>query len=366
VNVKRASALAGIAAVSAFSLAACGGDPEPAGVAGGSSSNASCDGKDQLSASGSSAQANAMDAFIAAYNAVCGKDAAYTSSGSGDGRTQFAAGNTDFGGTDSPIKDEQLAQAEQRCGGNDVWNLPLVFGPVGVGYNVPGVEGIALNAETIAKIFNGTIRTWNDPAIAAQNEGVDLPAQDIAVIHRSDSSGTTDNFQKYLEVAGNGAWTSGAGSDFTGGIGNGFKGNEGISQAVAATPGSIGYMEKSYIDQNNLQAVRIDNGSGPVELNAENAARAVEQAEFASTGGGDLTLDLNSVFGASEPDTYPLVLVTYEIVCSQGYDPETAAAVKSFLTVASNEGQVGLEDYGYVPLPEAFKEKLATSIDQIS
>lgn len=365
-NLKRSGAFIGIVAASAMSLAACGSDNEPAG---GSQvdTTASCEGKSNISASGSSAQANAMTAFIAAYNAACpGKNAAYTSSGSGDGRTQFAAGQTDFGGSDSPIKDDQLAQAIERCGGNPVWNLPLVFGPVGLGYNLAGVDKLVLDGETTAKIFNGTVRKWNDPAIAALNEGVSLPDQDISVIHRSDSSGTTDNFQKYLEVTSNGAWTSGAGSDFTGGIGNGFRGNEGTSQAVAATPGSISYLEKSYIDQNNLKAAWIDNGSGPVELTEESAAKAIDAAEFAPAVEGDLTLDLNSVYDADQPGTYPLVLAAYEIVCSAGYDADTAAAVKSFLTVAATAGQEGLEQYGYVSLPEGFQTRFLESVDAIS
>lgn len=366
-NLKRSGALVGLVAVSALSLVACGSDNEPAAGAGQTETAATCEGKANLSASGSSAQANAMTAFIAAYNAACpGKNAAYTSSGSGDGRTQFAAGNTDFGGSDSPIKEEQLAQAIERCGGNPVWNLPLVFGPVGLGYNLAGVDKLVLNGEVAAKIFNGTVTKWNDPAIAALNEGVDLPDTGISVIHRSDSSGTTDNFQKYLEATSNGAWTTGAGSDFTGGVGNGFKGNEGTSQAVAATPGAISYLEKSYIEQNNLSAAWIDNGSGPVEMTAETAANAVNQAKFKPAVEGDLTLDLNSVYGANTPDTYPLVLAAYEIVCSKGYDAETAAAVKSFLTVAATAGQEGLEQYGYVSLPEGFQQQFLDSVDAIS
>ncbi|GGC73412.1 phosphate ABC transporter substrate-binding protein PstS [Hoyosella rhizosphaerae] len=326
---------------------------------------ASCEGKPNLSATGSTAQANAMAAFNVRYGESCpGKNIAYTSSGSGDGRVQFASGFTDFGGTDSPIVGDQLKQAQERCGG-DVWNLPLVFGPVGIGYNLDGFDGIVMDAETIAKVFNGEIRRWNDSTIAAQNPDMNLPDQGISVIHRSDSSGTTDNFQLYLETAANGAWTTGAGSDFTGGIGSGFRGNEGVSQAVAAARGSVSYIEMAYVEQNGLQSVKIDSGSGPVALSVDNATNAIAQAEFASTGDGDLTLDLGSVYGASGADEYPLVLATYEIVCGQGYDPDTSAAVKSFLTVAANEGQVGIERMGYAPLPSSFQARLMDSIEAI-
>lgn len=182
-----------------------------------------------------------MDTFVSTYIAVCSAkganvNVAYNPSGSGDGRTQFIAKQIDFAGSDSAIKDEQAAQAAERCAGNPAWNLPLVFGPVAVAYNVDGVDNLVLDAETIAKIFNGGITKWNDPAIAALNSGATLPDTPIAAIVRSDSSGTTDNFQKYLETASAGAWTTGAGSDFTGGIGEGAKGSAGVAQAVASTP----------------------------------------------------------------------------------------------------------------------------------
>ena len=228
------------------------------------------------------------------------------------------------------------------------------------------VDNLVLDGQTTAKIFNGSITTWNDPAIAALNEGVDLPATAITPIVRSDSSGTTDNFQQYLEVASGGAWTTGAGSDFTGGVGEGAKGSAGVAQAVSGSPGSITYVEKSFADQNGLSMALLDNGSGPVELTEDSAAKAIEGAGFSPSGEGDLTLDLSSIFGSTEEGTYPLVLATYEIVCSAGYDADTAAAVKSFLTSAANEGQDGLGEQGYVPLPDSFKERLTESIDAIA
>ncbi|MFZ2173429.1 MAG: phosphate ABC transporter substrate-binding protein PstS [Rhodococcus sp. (in: high G+C Gram-positive bacteria)] len=370
-NFKRNGALLGAVALGAMTLAACGSDNNAAsGGADVSASNATCEGKANLSAAGSSAQKNAMDQFVSTYISVCqekGKtvNLAYNPSGSGDGRTQFIAGQIDFAGSDSAIKAEQAEAAKARCVGGEAWNLPLVFGPVAVAYNLDGVDGLVLNGEVIAKIFNGTIKKWNDPAIAALNEGAKLPDQDITAVIRSDSSGTTDNFQKYLEAASNGAWTTGAGSDFTGGIGEGAKGSAGVAQAVSSAPGSITYVEKSFADQNKLSVAQIDNGSGPIELGNETAAKAIEGAKFKSAGAGDLTLDLNSIFGSKEAGAYPLVLATYEIVCSKGYDADTSAAVKSFLTSAANEGQENLAEQGYVPLPESFKAKLNESITAI-
>jgi phosphate transport system substrate-binding protein len=293
-----------------------------------------------------------------------GKNLAYNPTGSGAGREQFVAKNVDFAGSDSAIKAEQADKAAQRCGGNPAWNLPLVFGPISLAYNVEGVDDLVLNGDTLAKIFQGQITTWNDPAIAALNAGKTLPDTKVTPIFRSDSSGTTDNFQKYLAAAAPQTWTKGDGSEFQGGAGEGAQKSAGVAQAVQATPGSIGYVEKGFADQAGLPYAQIDNGGGAVKLSDETAAKAIDSAKFAAEG-NDLTLDLKSLYGTKEAGAYPLVLATYEIVCSKGYDPDTAAAVKSFLTVAANDGQAGLSDAGYVPLPDRFKQRLVSSIDAI-
>ena len=225
-----------------------------------------------------------MDQFVATYISVCqekGKtvNVAYNPSGSGDGRTQFIAGQIDFAGSDSAIKDEQADKAKERCVGGEAWNLPLVFGPIAVAYNLDGVDKLVLNAEVLAKIFNGGITKWNDPAIAALNSGASLPDEKITTVIRSDSSGTTDNFQKYLDAASNGAWTSGAGSDFTGGVGEGAKGSAGVAQAVATAPGSITYVEKSFADQNKLSVAEINTGSEAVALTNDTAAEVDRRRE---------------------------------------------------------------------------------------
>ncbi|WP_305093973.1 phosphate ABC transporter substrate-binding protein PstS [Prescottella sp. R16] len=358
-------------AVAAMTLTACGSDNNAASsTVDTSASTALCDGKDKLSGAGSSAQKNAMDEFTSTYIAACqnkGKsvNVAYNPSGSGDGRTQFIANQIDFAGSDSAIKGEQAEQAKQRCNGNDAWNLPLVFGPVALAYNLDGVDDLVLSGEVVAKIFNGTVTTWNDPAIAALNSGTELPDEKINPIFRSDSSGTSDNFQQYLEASSKGAWTVGAGSDFKGGVGEGAKGSAGVAQAVASAPGSITYVEKSFADQQKLAIAQIDNGSGPVELTQDTAGKAIANAAFKGSGTGDLTLDLKSIYGSTEAGTYPLILATYEIVCSAGYPADTSAAVKSFLTSAANEGQQTLADQGYVPLPESFRAKINESIAAI-
>lgn len=358
-------------AVAALTLTACGSDNNTGSTAtsgsasGTSSASADCGGKNSLTAEGSTAQQNAIALFNQVWGQKCqGKNLAYNPTGSGAGREQFVAKNVDFAGSDSAIKEEQAAQAAERCGGNPAWNLPLVFGPIAMAYNIEGVEGLVLNGDTLAKIFQGQITKWNDPAIAALNEGKTLPDTAVTPIFRSDSSGTTDNFQKYLEAASAGAWTKGDGSEFQGGAGEGAQKSAGVAQAVQATPGAIGYVEKGFADQAGLSYAQINTGAGAVELTDESAGKAIDAAKFAAEG-NDLTLDLASLYGTTEAGAYPLVLATYEVVCSNGYDAETAAAVKSFLTVAANDGQAGLSSAGYVPLPEKFKERLLTSIEAI-
>jgi len=358
-------------AVAALTLTACGSDNNTGSTAtsgsasGTSSAAADCGGKNSITAEGSTAQQNAIALFNQVWGQKCqGKNLSYNPTGSGAGREQFVAKNVDFAGSDSAIKEEQAAQAAERCGGNPAWNLPLVFGPIAMAYNVEGVDGLVLNGDTLAKIFQGQIAKWNDPAIAALNEGKTLPDTAITPIFRSDSSGTTDNFQKYLEAASAGAWTKGDGSEFQGGAGEGAQKSAGVAQAVQATPGAIGYVEKGFADQAGLSYAQINTGAGAVELTDESAGKAIDAAKFAAEG-NDLTLDLASLYGTTEAGAYPLVLATYEVVCSNGYDAETAAAVKSFLTVAANDGQAGLSSAGYVPLPEKFKERLLTSIEAI-
>jgi phosphate transport system substrate-binding protein len=357
-------------AASALLLTACGSDnnagTSSSSASGSSSSSADCGGKTSLTAEGSTAQQNAVAEFNKVWQQVCsGKNLSYNPTGSGAGREQFIAKQVDFAGSDSALKDEQIAAAAERCGGNPAWNLPLVFGPVAMAYNIEGVDKLVVNGDVLSKIFQGQITKWNDPAIAALNSGATLPDTNITPVYRSDSSGTTDNFQKYLAAAAPQAWTKGAGSEFQGGAGEGAQKSSGVVQAVQATPGAIGYVEKGFAQQANLPMAQIDNGAGAVELTDETTKKAIDSAKFAAEG-NDLALDLDSIYGTKDAGAYPLVLATYEIVCSKGYDADTAAAVKSFLTVAANEGQANLGPAGYVPLPDAFKERLLTSINAIA
>jgi phosphate transport system substrate-binding protein len=362
-------------AIAALTLTACGSDKNtattssngaasPAGAA--SSAAADCGGKNSVTAEGSTAQQNAIAEFNKVWGQVCsGKTLAYNPTGSGAGVDQFIAKQVDFAGSDSALNDEQAKKAVDRCSGNPAWNLPLVFGPVAMAYNIEGVDKLVVNADVLAKIFQGQITKWNDPAIAALNSGTNLPDADIKPVYRSDSSGTTDNFQTYLTAAAPQSWTKGKGKEFQGGAGEGAQKSSGVVQAIQATPGSIGYVEKSPAAAAGLKNAEIDSGAGAVALTDDSTKAAVAAAKFKAEG-MDLTLDLNALYASKEPGSYPLMLATYEIACSKGYDADTAAAVKSFLTVSANQGQANLSAAGYVPLPDSFKERLLKSVDAIA
>jgi phosphate transport system substrate-binding protein len=362
-------------------MSACGSDNNTSstgssGASGTASSSGNgaakvaCGGKKALKSSGSSAQANAMTRFVTAYEAACsGYTLNYTSSGSGAGVSEFIGGQTDFGGSDSPLSADkgEPDKAAQRCGGNPAWNLPTVFGPIAITYNVPGVDGLVLDGPTAAKIFNGTVKTWDAPEIKALNSGATLPGDPINVLFRSDQSGTTDNFQKYLDAASDGAWGKGAGKTFNGGVGEGAKGNEGTSAAIKSTPGSITYNEWSFAKSQGLAMAKIVTSAGPdpVELTADSAGKAIDAVKIKGQG-NDLVLDTSTFYKPTAAGSYPIMLGTYEIVCSKYPEADVAPAVKAFLTVATTSGQNGLGDNGYIPLPDKFKGQLTTAINAIS
>jgi phosphate transport system substrate-binding protein len=358
-------------AVTGLALAGCGSDDNTGGAAGSGASVAArgpagCSGKNALTAEGSTSQQNAIALFNHAWAALCpGKNLSYNPTGSGAGREQFIAGHVDFAGSEMPLGAEQAKAAAKRCDGNPAWHLPLVFGPVVLAYHLDGVDTLVLNGDVLARIFTAAITNWNDPAISTLNPGVALPDTEITPIYRSDSSGTTDNFQEYLGAAAPQSWNKGAGSEFQGGVGEGAQKSAGVVQAVQTTPGAIGYVEKGFVDQAGIQFAQIDSGSGAVQVTDRAARIAVESAKFASEGGNDLRLDMTSLYNTKAAGAYPLVVVTYEIVCSQGYGADTSAAVRSFLMVAANSGQDGLWAAGYIPLPDKFKQRLVAAIAAI-
>lgn len=365
---RRRTATVALATVTAGSLvlAGCsnpgsdGGDSDATGE----SSYDLSDTQGELRGEGASSQQKAMEQFGVAYSsAVPGATLAYNATGSGAGQTQFIANQVDFAGSDSALDEEQAAAAAERCDGNDAWHLPMAIGPVAVAFNLDGVDDLNLSVETVARIFNGEIRTWNDEAIAAENEGVDLPDQPIDVLYRAEESGTSDNFQSFLSTATDGLWED-EGKTFPTGVGSGAQGSSGVADQVAATDGSITYVESGFATANGLGIANIDFGAGPTELNAETVNAALGAAEFSGEG-NDLVVDSEALFAQQEEGAYPLALTTYEIVCSAGYDEDTAARVRDFLYTVLDNQDDQLEEAGYVPLSGSFKEQLESAVDAL-
>jgi phosphate transport system substrate-binding protein len=366
-KLNRFSAVLCVLAASALPLSGCGSDDKASSPSGSSGANVSCGGKQTLRASGSTAQQNAMTRFANAFEHACpGQSLNYTPNGSGAGISEFTGNQTDFGGSDSELLPPEYDAAAQRCG-SPAWNLPVVFGPIAITYNVNGVTSLILDGPTAAKIFNGAVTTWNDPAITALNSGVALPAEPIRVIFRSDESGTSDNFQKYLDTASGGVWGRGAGKTFKGGIGEGAKGNDGTAAAVKNTEGAISYNEWSFAQSQQLGMAKIITSAGPdpVSISVDSVGKTIATAYIVKAG-NDLALDTISFYRPNQTGAYPIVLATYEIVCSKYPDPQVGTAVKAFLQSTIGAGQNGLADNGYIPIPDAFKSRLSAAVNAIA
>ena len=378
-KLSRTGRAAGVALTAALALAACGSDntttPTSSSASGAGSSSASAGGAavtGTLNGEGSTAQKNAITQVITDFQtANSGATVNYNGTGSGAGIKQFNAGQVDFAGSDSALKTAstdgstpETDAAKARCGGNDAWNLPMVAGPIAIAYNVKGVAKLALTPEVAAKIFSGAIKTWDDPAIKALNASATLPASPIKVFFRSDESGTTENFQKYLNGAAPAAWADKPAKKWAGKVGEGKPKSDGVAAAVKATDGGISYVEWSFATKNSLGVASIDNGGGAVELTGESAGKAVAAAKADGTG-NDLRLKLD--YATKSPGVYPIVLVTYEIVCSKGLAADKTALLKSFLTFFADPAeQSKLTAAGYAPLPAEIQTKVTTAVAAIS
>ena len=346
-------------------LAACsssGSKKDNTKSAGGS---ASCV-KGDLSANGSSAQANAMTTWATDYNKQCsGANVSYTSTNSGQGVSDFIAGKIGFGGSDAaldPGKGEP-AQATKACGSTAL-DLPMVTGPIAIGYNLAGVKDLTLTPEVLAKIFLGKITSWDDPAIKAINSGATLPATKISVFFRNDPSGTSKNFENYLKTTAPDVFTFTPDKPWPGKTGSGVTGSPAVAAGVKSTAGGIGYMEWSYAGNAGLGVAKIDNGGGAVALTAQTAGAAVQAAQVTGTG-DDLSLKLD--YATKQAGAYPIILVTYEIVCTKYKDANTGKLVKAFLTYTSSQAaQDKLPSQGYAPLPAAILSKVQASVAKIS
>src|SRR4051794_6663345 len=296
-------ALAGIAAALALGLAACGGDDSSSSSSGSSGGGSSQLGG-TLNGAGATFPQPVYQEWAANFQKEYGTTVNYQGIGSGGGIAQFTAGTVDFGATDSAMKDEELAAAHKK---GDPLHIPTVLGAVTVSYNVKGLDkGLKLDGSSIADIFLGKVKTWNDPEIAKQNSGMTLPSGNITVCHRSDESGTTANFTSFLNGDSK-AWESGPGSDKSveWPTGTGAKGNDGVAACIKQNAGSVGYVEQAYALANNFTYASVKNKDGKyVEPSLEATAAAGEAADPPD----DLRFATINAPGAT---SYPISAVTF-------------------------------------------------------
>ncbi|GLZ14671.1 phosphate-binding protein PstS [Actinomadura sp. NBRC 104425] len=366
-NGSRLAALGGVVVAGALALSACGSDDNTTATASNApTGNIDC-ATGMVNAAGSSAQKNAMDEWVKQYTAKCsGTQLNYNPNGSGAGIKAFTDGQVAFAGSDSALKPEEVTAAKQRCQGSNAVNLPMVVGPIAVVYNLEGVDGLQLSPETVAGIFTGKIKKWNDQAIAKENSGAKLPDTDIKPVYRSDESGTTENFTKYLKATAPDVWTAEPAKKWPSiGAGQGAAKSDGVSGQVKSTAGTISYVEMSYADNLKLQTAKIKNGAGEyVELSADSASKALAGAKQVGTG-NDVALELD--YATKTAGAYPIVLVTYEIACEKGLPAEQAKFVKSFLSYTSSaDGQKVLTSVGYAPVPQEVLSKVQASVKALS
>ncbi|RAY11473.1 phosphate ABC transporter substrate-binding protein PstS [Actinomadura craniellae] len=365
-NGSRLAALGGVVVAAALTLSACGSDDNTApGASNAPTAKIDC-AKGTVNAAGSSAQKNAIEEWTKLYAQACaGAQLNYNPSGSGAGIQAFTQNQVAFAGSDSALKDDEVGPAKQRCGGNNALNLPMVVGPVAVIYNVKGADGIQLSPKTLAGIFAGKIKKWNAAEIKAENSAVTLPDADIKTVHRGDESGTTENFTKFLQATAGDVWTWEPSKKWEAPGGQGANKSDGVSTVVKQTENSISYVELSYATNNKLQTAKVQNGAGEyVALSPDSASKALTGAQITGTG-NDLALKID--YATKSPGAYPIVLVTYEIVCEKGLPAEQAAFVKSFLTYTSSaDGQKVLTDLGYAPIPGDVLTKVQASVKALS
>jgi phosphate transport system substrate-binding protein len=368
--VNRSGAVLSLLAASAVVLAGCSSATHASSSAPSATpSPVQCGGKTKLKASGATAQENAIEQFVYSYVHACaGYTLDYNANGSGAGVTDFVNNVTDLAGSGDALNPSkgQTQQAAQRCG-SPAWNLPTVFEPIAITYHLSGVSSLILDGPTLARIFNGGINRWDDPAIKALNPGAALPSAPIHVFFRTDQSANTSNFEQYLDAAADGAWGKGVSQTFGGGVGEGATGDDGTSAAVQSTDGSITYNEWSFGVGKQLNMAQIVTSAGPqpVSITTDSVAKTIAGARITGQG-NDLVLDTSAFYKPTQSGAYPIVAATYEIVCSKYPDSATGVAVRAFMQAAIGPGQVDLDQYGSIPLPSALLSKLTTAVNAIS
>lgn len=362
--------LSGVAMLTA--LAACGDNTAaPTGDNTGNSNTSSAETiSGEFKGAGASSQQAAVEAWVAGFQGT-NPDAkiGYDPSGSGAGVSTFLTGATAWAGSDAALSADQIEQSKSVCASGTAFDIPVYISPIAVVFNLKGVsdEGkhVNMDAETIAKIFDGKITTWNDPAIQDQNPDLELPATPITVVHRSDKSGTTQNFVSYFIDTVPDAWPYELSENWPNEVGQGAKGTSGVISTVQQADGTIGYADFSQVGDLGTVAVKV--GEEYVEISAEAGSKVIDDSELDSSAEGENRVVVKLNHNTSAEGAYPIVLVSYDIACPAYKDADTAKFVKSWLTyVVSEEGQqTASQNAGSAPLPDSLRETVMQSIDAI-
>ena len=347
-----------------LALSACGAANEQASTGGGDSGDEQLSGA--LAGAGASSQQAAMEAWQAGFQGEYPDvDFSYDPIGSGGGREQFVAGNTDFAGSDAALDEEELAAAQERCAGGEVFELPNYISPIAVLFNLEGVDELNLSAATIAGVFTGAITNWNDPAIAADNPDATLPDLPITPVHRADDSGTTENFTDYLSQVAGEVWTEEPDGVWPLPGGEAATGTSGVVEVVKGRQGAITYADASRGEDLGVANIRV--GEEFVAPTAESASAVVENSPAVEgRGEHDYAIELNrETQGSGE---YPIVLISYHIGCITYDDQATADNVKAFMEyVVSEEGQqAAAENAGSAPISDTLRENALSAVEAIT
>ncbi len=343
-------------------LAACG--EEQGQPSGGAAQKQQLSGT--IAGAGSSAQDAAMESWTAGFQEQNPEvTVSYDPVGSGGGREQFVEGGVPFAGSDAALEEEELTGAQERCGGPDnLIEMPAYISPIAVVYNLEGVPNLQLSPETLASIFKQEISNWNDPAIAEDNPGAQLPDQRITAVNRSDESGTTENFVEYLAGAAPGVWDFEVDGNWPVKGGEAAQGTSGVVDAVKNGQGAIGYADASQAAELGVAKIKV--GEEFAAPTPEAAAAIVERSEETDDKGKYVfTRDLAR--DTKEAGTYPIVLIAYEIACTKYETPEEGNIVKAFMSyLISEEGQnVAAKAAGSAPISDGLRKEFQPAVDAI-
>ncbi|MDR2702774.1 MAG: phosphate ABC transporter substrate-binding protein PstS [Cellulomonadaceae bacterium] len=307
-----------------------------------------------------------MAAWIASFqNQHNGVNVNYDPSGSGAGRTQFLAGGVLWAGTDNVLTDDEVAQSLAICGPEGSIDLPVYISAIAVAFNVPGVQELNLSSDNIARLFTGEITNWNDPAIAADNPGVDLPDLAVTPIHRSDSSGTTNNFMSWLNATAPVAFPHSASSTWPLEGGESAAGTSGVVNVVNSTPGAVTYSDLGAIGGLGRAAIQVgDHWEAP---SAVGAARAVEVSPLLEGRHQyDLAVSLDRT--TTEAGAYPLVLVSYIAVCLHYQNESDGQFVREFITYITSDSaqQMSAQVADSAPITATMRDQIHSSVAAIT